>query len=601
MPASFFDRLAGMGLAAWITLLVLVVLVAVLVREKVPPAVAVLTATVALLLVGVIDAEHAFAGFSNEAPIVIAALLVVARAVDVSGIMQPIVSRIFRGAETSTGLLARLLFPVAGISAFVNNTTVVAMTIPAVIDISARRQLPASRFLMAVSYAAILGGVITAIGTSTNLTISGLLVEAGMRPLGLFEPTPLGLPIAIVGVAALVLLVPRLLPDRSAAGSAISEGGGRDFTVSMRVAKGGNVDGVSVGEAGLRSLKGVFLVEIERNGRSIAPVGPEERLQAGDLLSFVGRVADVVDLQRVRGLQSAQARQIGNLAGTVHAFYEVVVGSGADLVGQTLKQLDFRARYDAAVIAIHRAGQRMDAKLGDVSLRVGDTLLVLADSSFRQRWRDRPDFLVIAPLSGISPRQPRRAWLVAFVGVGFVVATGLLQVPILHASLAAAIVVVTTGTLTVRQARDAIDLNIILLIASAFGLGAAVAGSGLAEVLATGLVSVMSPFGSIGAVAAIMIGTIVLTELVSHNAAAALMFPIGVATAGTIGADPRPFVMAILLGASLSFLTPLGYQTNLMVYGLGGYRFTDFSRIGVPLNVVTIALGIALIPILFPM
>jgi di/tricarboxylate transporter len=590
-----------MGLAAWITLLVLVALVAVLVREKVPPAVAVLTATVALLLVGVIDAEHAFAGFSNEAPIVIAALLVVARAVDVSGIMQPIVSRIFRGAETSTGLLARLLFPVAGISAFVNNTTVVAMTIPAVIDISARRQLPASRFLMAVSYAAILGGAITAIGTSTNLTISGLLLEAGMRPLGLFEPTPLGLPIAIAGVAALVLLVPRLLPDRSAAGSAISEEGGRDFTVSMRVAEGGNVDGVSVGDAGLRSLKGVFLVEIERNGRSIAPVGPDERLDAGDLLTFVGRVGDVVDLHRVQGLQSAQARQIGNLAGTVHAFYEVVVGSGADLVGQTLKQLDFRARYDAAVIAIHRAGQRMDAKFGDVSLRVGDTLLVLADPSFRQRWRDRSDFLVIAPLSGISPRQPRRVWLVAAVGIGFLVATGVLQVPILHASLAAAIVVVATGTLTVRQARDAIDLNIILLIASAFGLGAAVADSGLAEVLATGLVSAMSPLGSIGALAAIMIGTIVLTELVSHNAAAVLMFPIGMATAATIGADPRPFVMAILLGASLSFLTPLGYQTNLMVYGLGGYRFTDFSRIGVPLNVVTIALGLVLIPILFPM
>jgi di/tricarboxylate transporter len=589
-----------MGLAAWITLLVLVALVAVLVRERVLPAIAVLTATVALLLAGVIDFEHAFAGFSNEAPIVIAALLVVARAVDVSGIMQPIVARIFRGAETSTGLLVRLLFPVAGISAFVNNTTVVAMTIPAVIDISARRQLPASRFLMAVSYAAILGGVITAIGTSTNLTISGLLVEAGMPPLGLFEPLPLGLPITIAGVVAIILLVPRLLPDRSAAGNAISAGG-RDFTVSMQVAERGGVDGVSVSEAGLRSLRGVFLVEIERDRQSIAPVGPDERLAAGDLLTFVGRVGDIVDLQRMPGLQSAEARQIGGLAGTVHAFYEVVVGSGADLVGQTLKQLDFRARYDAAVIAIHRAGHRMDAKLGDVPLRLGDTLLVLADPLFRQRWRDRPDFLVIAPLSGVSPRQPRRAWLVTAVGIGFLLATGSGIVPILQASLAAAIVIVATGTLTVRQARDAIDLNIIVLIASAFGLGAAVSGSGLAEVLATGLVGVMSPLGSMGALAAIMIATIVLTELVSHNAAAALMFPIGIATAVTVGADPRPFVMAILLGASLSFLTPLGYQTNLMVYGLGGYRFTDFSRIGVPLNLVTIPLGLVLIPIFFPM
>jgi di/tricarboxylate transporter len=589
-----------MGLAAWITLVVLVALVAVLVREKVPPAVAVLTATVGLLLLGVIDADQAFAGFSNEAPIVIAALLVVARAVDVSGILQPIVARIFRGAETQTGILSRLLYPVAGLSAFVNNTTLVAMTIPAVVDISARRHLPASRFLMAVSYAAILGGVITAIGTSTNLTVSGLLVEAGMPPLGLFEPMPLGLPIAVAGVAVLILITPRVLPDRSAAGSALTESG-RDFTVSMRVAPGGGVDGATVTHAGLRSLKGVFLVEIERDGRSIAPVAPDERLEADDLLTFVGRVGDVVDLQRVQGLLSAQARQIGSLAGTVHAFYEVVIGSGADLVGQTLKEIDFRARYDAAVIAIHRAGHRMDAKLGDVPLRVGDTLLVLADPSFRHRWRDRPDFLVIAPLSGISPRQPRRAWLVAAVGGLFLLAAGSGLVPILHASLAAAIVIVATGTLTVRQARDAIDLNIILLIASAFGLGAAVSSSGLAQVMAGGLVGVMSPMGSIGALAAILIGTIVLTELVSHNAAAALMFPIGVATATAVGADPRPFVMAIMLGASLSFLTPLGYQTNLMVYGLGGYRFTDFARLGIPLNVVTITLSLILIPIFFPL
>jgi di/tricarboxylate transporter len=585
--------------AAWITLAVLAVLVAALFTEKTPPAPAVLTATLLLMLVGVITPQQAFAGFSNEAPIIIASLLIVARAVDVAGIMQPIVARLFRGTESSTGILARLLFPLAGISAFVNNTTLVAMTIPAVVDISARRSLPASRFLMPVSYAAILGGVVTAIGTSTNLTVSGLLINAGMPPLGLFEPTLVGLPLAVAGVAAVVLLVPRVLPDRSAAAGTLAEMG-RDFTVSMRVEPGSEADGSTVSEAGLRRLQGVFLVEIERDGTSIAPVGPDERLQGGDLLTFVGRVDNIVDLQRVRGLASAEARQIGSLAGNVHAFYEVVVGAGGDVVGQTLKQVDFRARYDAAVIAIHRAGHRVNAKLGDVQLRVGDTLLVLADPEFRARWRDRPDFLVIAALSGISPRQPRRAWLVAAVGIGFVLATGSGVVPILHASIAAAMIVVATGVLTVRQARDAIDLQIVVLIAAAFGLGAAVSSSGLAAAVAGGLVSMMSPLGAIGSLAAIMIATIVLTELVSHNAAAALMFPIGIAAAATIGADPRPFVIAIMLGASLSFLTPLGYQTNLMVYGLGGYRFSDFSRVGVPLNVITIGLSLVLIPLVFP-
>jgi di/tricarboxylate transporter len=588
-----------MELGAWITLAVLAVLVTVLFTEKAPPAPAVLAATLVLMLIGIITPDQAFAGFSNEAPIIIASLLIVARAIDVAGIMQPIVALLFRGAASSTGILARLLYPLAGISAFVNNTTLVAMTIPAVVDISARRNLPASRFLMGVSYAAILGGVVTAIGTSTNLTVSGLLVDAGMRPLGLFEPTLVGLPIAIAGVAAVVFLSPRVLPDRSPVSGELSEAG-RDFTVTMRVKRNGEADGATVSEAGLRQLQGVFLVEIQRDGRSIAPVAPDERLEGGDLLTFVGRVDNVVDLQRVRGLTSAEARQIRHLAGTVHAFYEVVVGAGGDMVGQTLKEVDFRARYDAAVIAIHRAGHRVNAKLGDVTLRVGDTLLILSDAEFRARWRDRPDFAVIAPLSGISPRQPRRAWLVAAVGVGFVLATGSGQVPILHASVAAAMVVVATRVLTLRQARDAVDLQIVVLIAAAFGLGAAVSSSGLAEAVAGGLVSAMSPLGDIGSLAAVMVATIILTELVSHNAAAALMFPIAVAAAATIGADPRPFVVAVMMGASLSFLTPLGYQTNLMVYGLGGYRFSDFSRVGVPLNVVTITLSLILIPIVFP-
>ena len=452
---------------------------------------------------------------------------------------------------------------------------------------------------MPVSYAAILGGVVTTIGTSTNLTVSGLLTEAGMPPLGLFEPTAVGLPIAAAGLVVMVLLLPRLLPDRSPAGDALTEAG-RDFTVSMRVEPNRDADGSTVTEAGLRRLQGVFLVEIQRDGRSIAPVAPDEVLEGGDVLTFVGRVDNIVDLQRVRGLASTEARQITSLAGNVHAFYEVVVGAGGDLVGQTLKQVDFRARYDAAVIAIHRAGHRVEAKLGDVPLRVGDTLLILSDPAFRARWRDRPDFLVIASLSGISPRQPRRAGLIGGVFIAFVLATGSGMVPILHASIAAAMIVVATGVLTVRQARDAVDLQIVVLIASAFGLGAAVSSSGLAAAIAGGLVGAMSPLGAIGALAAILIGTMVLTELLSNNAAAALMFPIGVATAVTIGADPRPFVIAIMLAASLSFLTPIGYQTNLMVYGLGGYRFGDYARVGIPLNVVTISLSLILIPIVFP-
>ena len=588
-----------MGLQAWITLATIVLLVVVLVRELVQPALAVLGASMLLFLLGITGADDAFSGFSNEAPFVIAALLVVARAVDAAGVMQPIVDALFSTVRSTRAILARLLFPITGTSAFLNNTTLVAMTVPAVIEISSRRRMPASIFLMPVSFAAVLGGVITTVGTSTNLTVSGLLTEAGMEGLGLFELTPVGLPIAVAGCLLLILIATWLPLDRGSARDDV-EGAGRDFTVTMRVTRGGALDGTPVEQAGLRHLQGVFLVEIARGSRSIAPVAPDELLEGDDELTFVGRVDQIVDLQRMRGLESAETRQIEALAGGGHAFYELVVGSG-DLAGVTLREIGFRARYGAAVLAIHRAGHRINAKMGDVRLRFGDTLLVLADAGFRGRWRDRPDFLVVAPLLGTPPTTPRKVWVVVAIGLGFIVATATGLLPILQASILAALLVLATRTLTVRQARDAIDLQLVVLIAAAFGLGAAVEGSGLADAGATLLTSVMEPFGAIGALAGVILATVIITELMSNNAAAVLIFPIAVATAATLGADPRPFVIAVTLSASLSFLTPIGYQTNLLVYALGGYRFTDFARLGAPLTALCIVLQLVLIPLVFPL
>jgi di/tricarboxylate transporter len=588
-----------MSLDAWLTLAVLVVLIVVLVREMIQPALAVLGATIALLLMGVVTPGQAFAGFSNEAPIIVGALLVLGRGAELSGLVHLAVQRMFGGTTSLRVLLGRLTYPVAAVSAILNNTTVVAMTVPPVLDFGERRGLPPSRLLIPVSYAAVLGGVVTAIGTSTNLTVSGLLSNAGMRPLSLLELTPVGAPIAIAGVLALVVLAPRLLPERGSPRDVLAETE-RGFTVTMQIQAGGPLDGETVGSAGLRNLKGVFLVEIERDGRLIAPVSPEEDLHAGDQLTFVGRVDQVVDLQRIAGMESAEAKHVQALAGASHHFYEAVVGSEMGIAGRTLKQVGFRRQYGGAVVAIHRAGQRIQAKLGEVQLRMGDTLLVLADPDFRQRWIDSHDFLLIAPLRGISPTQPRKAWTMGLIAAGFLVVTGTGLMPILQASLAAAALVMVTGVLTVRQARDALDLNVLVLIAAAIGLGTAVQTSGLGAEIASVLVHLLMPFGAIGALAAVLVATMALTEAVSNNAAAALMFPIALATATAVGADPRPFVIAVTLGASLSFLTPFGYQTNLMVYGIGGYRFTDYTRMGLPLNLLTIALSLLLIPIVFP-
>jgi di/tricarboxylate transporter len=588
-----------MELQAWITLGVIIVLIVAMARELAQPAIAMFGATMLLFLLGIIDADEAFAGFSNEAPFVIAALLVVARAVDAAGIMQPVVDALFSTVRRPRALLARLVFPITAVSALLNNTTLVAMTAPAVIEMSSRRKLSPSRFLMPVSFAAVLGGAITTVGTSTNLTVSGLLSEAGMAPLDLFELTPVGLPIAVAGCLLMVLLPSWLLPDRGTARDDLT-GTGRDFTVTMQVGRGGAIDGRNVGEAGLRHLQGVFLVEVQRDARVIAPVSPDEVLQGGDLLTFVGRVGQIVDLQRTRGLESSENRQIHALAHGDHAFFEVVVGA-AELPGSTLREVGFRARYGAAVLAIHRAGHRIDAKLGDVRLRFGDTLLVLAAPGFRSRWRDGGDFLVIAPLSGMPPTQPRKAWIVTLIGAGFIGLTAFGVLPILQAAILAALLVLATRTLTVRQARDAIDLNLVVLIAAAFGLGAAVESSGLAATGAAMLTGLMEPFGPLGALAGVVVATIVMTELMSNNAAAVLMFPVGIAAAAAIGADPRPFVIGVTLSASLSFLSPIGYQTNMLVYALGGYRFTDFARIGTPLTLLCLVLQLVLIPMVFPL
>ncbi len=585
-----------MGIEAWITLATVGVLVTLLAREAIQPTIGVLIATIVLLVLGVIDADEAFAGFSNEAPIIVAALLVFAKAADVSGLLQLAFDRFIGHGPPPRGFLAKLLFPITLASGFLNNTTIVAMTIPAIIDLCNRKGLSPSRFLLPISYAAVLGGVSTTIGTSTNLTVSGLMRESGQEPLGLFELTPVGLPIALIGTLVLTLVAGRLLPERTSGHAETT--GERDYSVRMVVQRDGPMVGRTVEQAGLRHLEAVYLVAIERDGQRIAPVSPATELHARDVLTFVGRVDQVVDLQRMRGLQSTHRRQIMQLEGDRHGFSEAVLGEG--FAGRTLSEIGFRARYGAAVLAIHRSGHRVEGKLGELPLRMGDTLLVLAGQQFVQRFRDSGDFLVIAPLGGIPPTQPRKAKRVALIGTGFMVLTGTGILPILEASLIVALLLVASRALTLRQARDAVDLNIVVLIAAAFGLGAAVHSTGLGATIADLLLVVFLPLGLVGALAGVLVTTMILTELISNNAAAVLLFPVAMATAAATGSDPRPFVVAVALGASLSFLTPLGYQTNMMVYGIGNYRFSDFTRLGLPLNLVSLVLSLVLIPLVFP-
>jgi di/tricarboxylate transporter len=586
---------SDLGWTAVVTGLVVLTVVWFLATDRVAPSVAVLGGMVILMIAGVLTPEQAFAGFSNPAPITVAALYIVARAVEKTGTLQPLLAGVLSGRGGERSSLLRILAPTAGASAFLNNTPIVAMLAPQVADWAERSGRPPSWYLMPISFAAILGGTVTAIGTSTNLVVSGLLQAAGHPPVGMFEISMVGVPLALAGVAILVLLAPVLLPDRRGVRQQLEEQI-REFVIDMIVEPGGPMDGRTVETAGLRHLQGVFLTQVERDSATIAPAAPETVLRGGDRLAFVGRSDLVVDLHAMRGLQSAEQRHARRLGDAEHTFHEAVVSGISPLAGRTLREVGFRSRYQAAVIAIHRSGERVHAKLGDIQLKAGDTLVLLSDRGFRDRWRDRSDFLLVSQMGGSVPSRSRKGLLVAIITFGIVALASAGIMPILHSGVLGALVLIAAGVLTPAEARAAVDLDVVILIAASFGLGSALEVSGLAAVLASGLIRMFDGFGPLGLLLGVTLATTLFTEIITNNAAAVLIFPVAAATAAGAGLDVRPFAIAIMFGASASFLTPIGYQTNTMVYGRGGYRFTDYARLGVPLSLLMIAAVLLIVP-----
>ena len=574
-------------------------MVVLLVRDSIAPAMAVFGANVALLIIGVIDVPAAFAGFANPAPMTVAALFVVARAVEKTGALQPLINATLGNGGSSRNMLGRLLVPTAGASAFLNNTPIVAMLTPQVTDWAARRGISPSRFLMPISFATILGGTITVIGTSTNLVVSGLLEQSGYAPIGMFEITRIGLPVAIVGVIFLILFSHVLLPERRTARRHFQEEF-REFVVQMAVLPHGPLDGVTVEQGSLRHLQGVFLAEVRRRDEVIAPARPDTVLLGGDQLTFVGRVDVVRDLQAMRGLVGAERPHTTGMDDETHTFFEVVVSGASSLAGKTLREADFRNRFQAAVVAIHRAGARVNEKLGAVTLREGDTLLLLSDRGFANRWRDGNEFLLVSHLGGSPPVSTRKAIIVGVITAAIVGVAGAGLLPMVHTALLGALLIVALRVLTPAEARAALDIDVLVVIAASFGIGAAIEQSGLAAVLADRLVGGLDAWGPLVLLTAVVLATVTLTELITNNAAAVLIYPIAIAIALDSGLDPRPFAIAITVAASASFLTPIGYQTNTMVYGLGGYRFTDYARLGLPLTVAVVTAVIFFVPMFWP-
>ncbi len=569
------------------TMAVLVVMFILLARDRYPPSGIMLAALSVLVLGGIIDSPTGFGGFANQAPLTVAALYVLAAGARRTGLLTGVTSRLL-GGHGGRSSLARLCVPVAGLSSVFNNTPLVAMLVPEVAGWARSRRLPASRFLMPLSFAAILGGTVTLIGTSTNLVVSGVLEQLGFEPFGLFEMTSIGLPVAGAGLVAMVLSAPRLLPDRvDPAVDAVTAL--REYALHLEVEAGGSLVGVSVAQAGLRNLSGVYLADIVRDERHIGPVGPDEVLGAGDLLIFVGDVTDVIDLRSRAGLRPP-AEQFAVLD---HArepqYFEAVIGRESPLVGRTLKEVGGRSGYRASAVAIHRSGVKVGGKLGDVVLHPGDTLVLLAGSDLRSARGAMQDFLVLAPLNHAVPVISAGAKWVALAVAVFIGCATTNVVSTFEAALLAAGIVVGTKVLSFAEAKRAVDLDVVIMIASALGIGAAVELSGLAQNIADLATSTIGSFGDAGIIFGILVLTILLTEIVTNNAAAAVVVPIAIRSAEATDIDIRVMAIGVAVLASCSFLTPVGYQTNAMVFGPGGYQFRDFVRVGGIVSVAVLA------------
>jgi di/tricarboxylate transporter len=583
----------------WITLGVIFLVLIAMVRGIASPDLIMMGGLIILGTTSVLTLEETFSGFANPAMATVAALFVLSAAMRETGALEITLGRLFGKAKTELGAMARTLPALGFLSAFLNNAPIVAMMTPLVIDWCRRNNVAPSRFLIPLSYSTILGSTITVIGTSVTLTVAGLVTQAGMEPLSLFELAPVGVPITLVGLLYLLFVAPRILPSRTDPTSEVGQHR-REYTVSMLVEPECGLIDQSIEDAGLRALPGLFLFEIYRGENTISPVGPDEVILGGDHLVFAGVVSTIVDLQRIRGLVPIDDEDSPARGSHAHRLTEAVVSRSSPLINRTLKTAGFRSVYDAAVIAVHRNGERVQGKLGQIVLRAGDTLVFQAAANFAERHRNSPDFYLVSEVPESHARRHDLAWFAIAVFVIMVVLAATETLPISIGSFVAAGILIAARCITGPMARESVQIHVLIVIAAGLGVAGAIEKTGAATAIANVLVSQSSEYGPLAVLATIYIVTVLLAEVLHHNAAAALMFPVAVAAANQAGVDPRSFVIAIALGANCAFASPVAYQTHLLVYGPGGYKFTDFVRVGIPLNIICAIIALSVIPNVWP-
>ena len=579
-------------------LIMIVAMLLGLLMEVGRPEIIIFSVLIIFLITGVLNTKEALSGFSNEGMLTVALLFIVAGAIQKSGVIEKVIKNWLDKSKSTVGSMVRLFVPTSIISAFLNNTPIVVALTPLVKTWCEEHNIAPSKFLIPLSYATILGGTVTLMGSATNLVVHGMLLDNGYEGFSLFQLSVVGIPILIIGLIYIFTIGHQLLPEYKDFKQQV-KADSKEYIAELIVEESFPHMNQSVQQAGLTDLKGLYLVEIIRREERISPIRATTVIQAGDRLIFTGLMSTLEHVQMMKGLtlRTGTHLDLDELKNGNTQIVEAVVSHQSALLSKSVKQTQFRSSYDAGVIAIHRNNERIQSKVSDILLKPGDTLLLLAGKHFVEKFQQSSDFYVLTSLDTPEKlkRSPVKAWFSIILTLTMIMLVSLGVLSMFKAMALAVTLLIVTKTVTPGEAKRYIHFDVLLLIASSFGVGLAMMNTGLAQWIADGLLVIGNPMGLFMILLLIYLLTNIFTELITNSAAAILMLPIGLKTAASLNLDPMGFAVLITIAASASFVTPIGYQTNLIVYGPGGYKFTDYIKIGTPLSLIVMAITVTIV------
>lgn len=553
-----------------------------------------LIGVVTLGIFGVLTPSEIISGFGNEQVAVVILMLLFSDVLRKTNIIEFIFDRLFHKTRTYRGFISRMILAVSGLSMFLNNTPLVAVMMPYINSWTLRNRFSPSKFLIPLSYAAILGGSATLIGTSTNLIVNSMVINQTILPdlgsLNMFDFAWVGIPMIFIGFLYLVFFGNALLPSKAGVVDEFSSSS-REYVIEAKVRSRSHLIGKTIGESGFLNIRGLQLAAILRKSFRISEVPADVVLDGGDILIFTSETGNVTDL--IKNKSGLILPEVGMLTRVRHAnVNEVVISQNSSLINRSVRDSDFRGKYDAAIISVHRNGERIEGKLGNVILKSGDVLLVFAGENFLSRTKDTSDFYFISKVSEFVKLD----WYKSLVLVGGLMVIVLLAaMNIISLFMGLTIMILISMIFKVTNPKDIpnnIDYNLAMVIVLSLALGTAMIKSGAAGLVANGVISAFFPFGKIGVLLGIYLITALLAAYITTKAAVAIVFPIALSVAQQLGVPGTPFVLAVAYAAACTFITPHGYVTNLMVYGPGGYSFRDFLRIGLPLTLIYMTVAV---------